>query len=112
MQAYFIVVLVCRLILLLFLYTGGCDKQITELREAIVKPITHKHLFTALGIKAPKGLLVFLVLSIDFAAVSSIKIYKLNCGVCFCRSAVVWAPGYRKNAYGARMCRSDQRLLP
>ena len=37
--------------------TGGCDKQITELREAIVKPITHKHLFTALGIKAPKGFL-------------------------------------------------------
>jgi 26S proteasome regulatory subunit T5 len=38
---------------------GGLDKQIQELREAIVLPITHKDRFTALGIKPPKGVLLF-----------------------------------------------------
>ncbi len=34
---------------------GGLDKQITELVEAVVRPMTHKHLFDAIGIKPPKG---------------------------------------------------------
>ena len=34
---------------------GGLDKQINELVEAIVRPMTHKHLFDAIGIKPPKG---------------------------------------------------------
>lgn len=34
---------------------GGLDKQIQELREAIVLPITHKERFDNLGIKPPKG---------------------------------------------------------
>ena len=34
---------------------GGLDKQIEELIEAVVRPITHKHLFVNLGIKPPKG---------------------------------------------------------
>jgi len=38
---------------------GGLDKQIEELREAIVLPITHKHLFEAIGIRPPKGVLLF-----------------------------------------------------
>jgi len=38
---------------------GGLDKQIQELREAIVLPITHKDRFAALGIKPPKGVLLF-----------------------------------------------------
>ena len=38
---------------------GGLDKQIQELREAIVLPITHKDRFTALGIKPPKGVLLY-----------------------------------------------------
>lgn len=37
---------------------GGLDKQIQELREAIVLPITHKDRFEALGIKPPKGVLL------------------------------------------------------
>lgn len=37
---------------------GGLDKQIQELREAIVLPITHKDRFLALGIKPPKGVLL------------------------------------------------------
>lgn len=38
---------------------GGLDKQIEELREAIVLPITHKDKFEAIGIQAPKGLLMY-----------------------------------------------------
>lgn len=35
---------------------GGLDKQIKELVEAIVLPVTHKDKFKALGIRPPKGL--------------------------------------------------------
>ena len=38
---------------------GGLDKQIEELREAIVLPITHKEKFDAIGITPPKGCLMF-----------------------------------------------------
>lgn len=37
---------------------GGCDKQIQELIEAIVLPMTHKDMFDTIGIKAPKGVLL------------------------------------------------------
>ena len=38
---------------------GGLDKQIQELVEAVVRPITHKELFKAIGIKPPKGVLLY-----------------------------------------------------
>ena len=38
---------------------GGCDKQITELIEAIVLPMTHKERFINLGIHPPKGVLLY-----------------------------------------------------
>ncbi len=38
---------------------GGLDKQIQELREAIVLPITHRERFEALGIQPPKVRVVF-----------------------------------------------------
>jgi len=38
---------------------GGLDKQITELLEAVVLPMTHKERFDAIGIKAPKGVLLY-----------------------------------------------------
>ena len=38
---------------------GGLDKQIEELREAIVLPITHKDKFEKIGIRPPKGCLMF-----------------------------------------------------
>lgn len=38
---------------------GGLDKQIEELREAIVLPIVQKDLFINIGIKPPKGVLLF-----------------------------------------------------
>ena len=38
---------------------GGLDKQIEELREAIVLPIKHKDRFEHIGIKPPKGVLCY-----------------------------------------------------
>lgn len=38
---------------------GGLDKQIEELREAAVLPITHAELFTKIGIRPPKGVLMY-----------------------------------------------------
>ncbi len=37
---------------------GGLDKQIQELIEAIVLPMTHKERFDAISIRTPKGLLM------------------------------------------------------
>ncbi len=33
---------------------GGLDKQIQELIEAVVLPMTHKHMFDNIGIRPPK----------------------------------------------------------
>lgn len=38
---------------------GGLDKQIQELIEAIVLPMTRGELFEAIGIRAPKGVLLY-----------------------------------------------------
>lgn len=38
---------------------GGCDKQIQELIEAVVLPMTHKDRFVNLGIHPPKGVLMY-----------------------------------------------------
>jgi 26S proteasome regulatory subunit T5 len=38
---------------------GGLDKQIQELIEAVVLPMTHKDRFEALGIQPPKGVLLY-----------------------------------------------------
>lgn len=38
---------------------GGCDKQIQELIEAVVLPMTHKDRFFNLGIHPPKGVLLY-----------------------------------------------------
>lgn len=38
---------------------GGCDKQIEELREAIVFPLIHKEKFEKIGLQAPKGVLLY-----------------------------------------------------
>ena len=37
---------------------GGCDKQIQELIEAIVLPMTHGERFKKLGVHPPKGVLL------------------------------------------------------
>lgn len=38
---------------------GGLDKQIQELIEAVVLPLTHKDRFDAIGIRPPKGVLMY-----------------------------------------------------
>lgn len=37
---------------------GGLDKQIEEMREAIILPMTHKERFVKIGIQPPKGVLM------------------------------------------------------
>lgn len=37
---------------------GGADKQIQELIEAVVLPMTHKDMFETIGIRPPKGVLL------------------------------------------------------
>lgn len=38
---------------------GGLDKQIQELVEAVVLPLTHKERFDSVGIRPPKGVLMY-----------------------------------------------------
>jgi len=38
---------------------AGCDTQIQELIEAVVLPMTHKEMFETIGIKPPKGVLLY-----------------------------------------------------
>jgi 26S proteasome regulatory subunit T5 len=38
---------------------GGLDKQIQELVEAVVRPMTHAELFKSIGIRPPKGVLLY-----------------------------------------------------
>uniref|UniRef100_A0A7S2UXQ0 AAA+ ATPase domain-containing protein n=1 Tax=Fibrocapsa japonica TaxID=94617 RepID=A0A7S2UXQ0_9STRA len=38
---------------------GGLDKQIQELVEAVVLPMTHKEMFETIGIRPPKGVLLY-----------------------------------------------------
>ena len=38
---------------------GGLDKQIEELIEAVVLPMTHKDRFENLGVHPPKGVLLY-----------------------------------------------------
>ena len=38
---------------------GGCEKQITEMMEAVVLPITKKSQYADIGIQAPKGVLLY-----------------------------------------------------
>ena len=38
---------------------GGLDKQIQELVEAVVLPMTHKERFVNIGIHPPKGVLLY-----------------------------------------------------
>jgi 26S proteasome regulatory subunit T5 len=38
---------------------GGCSKQLKELQEAVVLPITRRDLFTGIGITPPKGVLLY-----------------------------------------------------
>lgn len=37
---------------------SGLDKEIQELIEAVVLPMTHKHMFDSIGIRPPKGILL------------------------------------------------------
>jgi 26S proteasome regulatory subunit T2 len=38
---------------------GGCEKQIREMKEAVELPLTHPELYEELGIKPPKGVILY-----------------------------------------------------
>lgn len=38
---------------------GGCDKQMAKIREMVELPLRHPQLFKNLGVKPPKGVLLF-----------------------------------------------------
>lgn len=38
---------------------GGCDKQIQEMKEAVELPLTHPELYDDIGIKPPKGVILY-----------------------------------------------------
>ena len=38
---------------------GGCDRQMAQIREMIELPLRHPQLFKTLGVKPPKGVLLF-----------------------------------------------------
>ena len=38
---------------------GGCRKQMAQIRELVELPLRHPHLFKSIGIKPPRGLLLF-----------------------------------------------------
>jgi len=38
---------------------GGCSKQLAQIREMVELPIRHPQLFKAIGIKPPKGILLY-----------------------------------------------------
>lgn len=53
---------------------GGLDKQIQELIEAVVLPMTHKDKFKNLGIHPPKGVLVTSFIFSDFISRSFVRL--------------------------------------
>ena len=38
---------------------GGCRKQMAQIREMVELPLRHPGLFKAIGVKAPRGILLF-----------------------------------------------------
>jgi ATP-dependent 26S proteasome regulatory subunit len=38
---------------------GGCEKQITQIRELVELPLKHPEIFTSVGIPPPKGVLLY-----------------------------------------------------
>lgn len=99
---------------------GGLDKQIEELVEAIVLPMQQADKFKSLGIKAPKGALMY---GPPGESQSTLERLSLR------RDGTTSAPGeavetgmitdlrgasahrHRQNAPRSSLCRSDQRLL-
>ena len=67
---------------------GGLDKQIQELVEAIVLPVTHKDRFKNLGIKPPKGVLLYGPPGTGVL----LSPFHLRCTpiICICRPAFWW----------------------
>lgn len=97
---------------------GGLDKQIQELIEAVVLPMTHKDKFKNLGIHPPKGVLVRIysfLLSIRLRGKSGKHAGSSNALISDqfrCLILVVRSTGNRQDIVGPCMCRTNEVNVP
>ena len=80
---------------------GGLDKQIEELVEAIVLPMQQAEKFKSLGIKAPKGALMY-------GPPGSYLVFLYP----VLSEADLGVKRNRKDVVGSCLRRSDERMLP
>ncbi len=78
---------------------GGLEKQIEELVEAIVLPMEQADKFKTLGIKPPKGCLMY-------GPPGTLLV--MGCGWC----GISFNGRYWQDPHGASVCCTNQRLLP
>lgn len=71
---------------------GGLDKQIQELKEAVVLPLTHAEIYTKVGIRAPKGIFPSLLLILS-------------------RCLALWTSWYWQDPLGPCLCKGDRSRL-
>jgi len=92
---------------------GGADKQIQELKEAIVLPMTHGHLFKALGVRPPKGVLLH---GREWNLLWGWGLPRSRCIPCACACAApspsACSAGHGQDAAGACVRQVHQRRLP
>ena len=118
---------------------GGLDKQIQELVEAVVLPVTHAEKFKKLGIKPPKGVLLYgppgtgkTLIARACAAQTNATFLKLagglsslscvscalpeECSQFKCinppKGMLLYSPPGTGKTLAARLCSPDQRRLP
>ena len=84
---------------------GGLDKQIQELVEAIVLPVTHKDKFKALGIRPPK-VFGFCVM-IEHTSFHMRSCPLKPCNLC-AGGPAVWTAGHWEDTAGAGMCCTNE----
>lgn len=82
---------------------GGLDKQIEELVEAIVLPMKHAEKFKTLGIRPPKGCLMYGPPGSSVMGYSTSPFHPQQ----FVSTNRNW-----EDAFGPCLCSTDQRVLP
>lgn len=89
---------------------GGLDKQVEELVEAIVLPMQQAEKFKTLGIKAPKGALMYGPPGTLLPPCALSHFYKSRLLMMVPHLSIAFR--YRKDTACSSLCCSDERLLP